>query len=191
MILTAQASDEATVVQTLVLAFSTDPAVRWTWPDPAGFLQHFPRFIEAFGGNAFSQGGAWRTQGNEGAALWLPPGVGSDDEGIDQVLASSLSSRRLAEVAAVMEQMGAYHPAEPHWYLPLIGVDPYHQGRGHGAALLKAALARCDQAGQLAYLESTNPRSIGLYERHGFEVLGRIQVGDSPVIVPMLRRPGP
>ncbi len=56
---------------------------------------------------------------------------------------------------------------------------------------MRHALARCDEAGQLAYLESTNPRSVPLYERHGFRVLGRIQVGSSPVLLPMLRTPRP
>jgi hypothetical protein len=36
-----------------------------------------------------------------------------------------------------------------------------------------------------------NPAGIyvPLYERHGFEVVGSIQAGSSPTIVPMLRRP--
>ena len=73
------------------------------------------------------------------------------------------------EAGAVMEQMGRYHPSEPHWYLPLIGIDPAQQGKGYGGALLQHALIACDRDGSLAYLESTNPRNIPLYERHGFE----------------------
>jgi hypothetical protein len=23
-----------------------------------------------------------------------------------------------------------HHPSEPHWYLPIIGVDPVHHGKG-------------------------------------------------------------
>jgi hypothetical protein len=42
---------------------------------------------------------------------------------------------------------------------------------------------------KLAYLESSNPRNITLYKRHGFELLGTIQIGTSPSIAPMLRRP--
>ena len=83
--------------------------------------------------------------------------------------------------------MGHYHPKEPHWYLPLIGVDPRHQRRGHGAALLRHALARCDRDHAPAYLESSNPANVPLYERHGFAVLDTIQVGSSPPIFPMLR----
>jgi hypothetical protein len=51
------------------------------------------------------------------------------------------------------------------------------------------ALARCDRDHAPAYLESSNPRNIPFYSRHGFEPLGAIQVGSSPTVVPMLRGP--
>ncbi len=41
----------------------------------------------------------------------------------------------------------------------------------------------------MAYLESTNPLNVPLYERHGFEVVGTIEVGDAPAVYPMVRRP--
>src|SRR5687767_6551888 len=72
---------------------------------------------------------------------------------------------------------------------PFIGVEPARQGRGLGAALLRAQLAVCDQAGLPAYLESSNPRNRPLYERHGFEAIGEIKVADCPLVVPMLRKP--
>jgi ribosomal protein S18 acetylase RimI-like enzyme len=88
----------------------------------------------------------------------------------------------------VFAQMETYHPSEPCWYLPLIGVDPTCQGRGYGSALLRYALEQCDRDGMPAYLESSNPRNIPLYQRHGFEIIGAIQAGTSPTVVPMLRR---
>ena len=51
------------------------------------------------------------------------------------------------------------------------------------------AVARSDKDGLPAYLESSNPKNISLYERHGFEVMGKIQVGAGPLVTPMLRRP--
>jgi hypothetical protein len=54
---------------------------------------------------------------------------------------------------------------------------------------MKHATDICDRDGALAYLESSNLRNVPLYERHGFEVLGTIQAGQSPTIVPMLRKP--
>lgn len=89
----------------------------------------------------------------------------------------------------VFEAMGSYHPDEPHWYLPLIGVDPAKQGRGHGAALMQFAAERADRERLPAYLESSNPRNIPLYQRFGFEILGTIQIGNSPPVTPMLRAP--
>jgi ribosomal protein S18 acetylase RimI-like enzyme len=90
---------------------------------------------------------------------------------------------------SMFEQMDAYHPGEPHWHLPLIGVDPASQNRGIGSALQRHVLDQCDRQQLLAYLEATSPRNVPLYERHGFEALGSIQVADSPPIVPMLRKP--
>ena len=52
---------------------------------------------------------------------------------------------------------------------------------------MEHALIACDRDHAPAYLESSNPKNIPLYERHGFIVLGTIQVGTSPPIVPMLR----
>jgi ribosomal protein S18 acetylase RimI-like enzyme len=85
--------------------------------------------------------------------------------------------------------MGSYHPQEPHWYLPFIGVQPAWQGRGLGGLLLQYALSVCDAASMPAYLESTNPRNRSLYQRHGFKAIGEIRAGSCPPITPMLRTP--
>ena len=90
---------------------------------------------------------------------------------------------------AFLEQMEKYQPSEPHWHLPLIGVDPIKQGNGYGSALLQYALDKIDKEGEIAYLENSNPLNTPLYERHGFEVLGTIQVDDAPPMYPMIRYP--
>ena len=69
----------------------------------------------------------------------------------------------------------------------MIGVDPSRQGQGLGSALLKAGLQRCDEEGLPAYLESSSPKNVPLYERHGFEVIGLIKPGDHPGLIPMYR----
>ena len=180
---------ESAAVATIVLAFAADPMTRWTWPNPDQYLAAMPRMARAFGGRAFAHGSALATEGFTGVALWLPPGVEPDGEGLSAVMQSTVAPAQLEDGAGLFEQMAAYHPHEPHWYLPLIGVDPAHQGKGHGDALMSYALARCDRERVPAYLESTNPRNISLYRRHGFEPLGTIQAGSSPPLVPMLRKP--
>lgn len=185
---TAAASDEASIAAVLALAFSTDPGARWAWPDPQQLLTHFPAFVKALAGAAFTSGSAYYVDGYAGAALWLPPDVRPDEEALNALLQRSASEQTLRDLLAVFEQMRGYHPSEPHWYLPLIGVDPFQQGKGLGSALMRHALARCDGEGKAAFLESSNPKNVSLYERHGFEVLGRIQVGASPTLFPMLRK---
>jgi ribosomal protein S18 acetylase RimI-like enzyme len=186
---TATEADQAPVIDVVVLAFCADPAARWTWPDPQQYLRHFPSFVKAFGGSAFAHRSAYYVDGYAGAALWLPPDVHPDEDALITLLQRSAPAQIQEDVFAVLEQMGRHHPSEPHWYLPLIGVDPSQQGKGFGSALMQHALIRCDCDRKLAYLESTNPRNIPLYERHGFELLGTIQVGTSPPIFPMLRTP--
>jgi ribosomal protein S18 acetylase RimI-like enzyme len=185
----ASASDEASIIDVLVHANWADPAARWVWPDSQQFLMHFPSFVRAFGGKAFAHGSAYYVDGYVGAALWLPPNVHPDENALIALLQRTVAEQIQKDVFAVFEQMGRYHPSEPHWYLPLMGVDPSQQNKGFGSALLQHTLIQFDRENKLAYLESSNPRNISLYKRHGFELLGTIQKGTSPSIAPMLRRP--
>jgi GNAT superfamily N-acetyltransferase len=181
--------DEDAAIETLVLAFASDPVTRWAWSGSIQYTANMRGFVRAFGGNAFVHGTACRTGDYAGVALWLPPGVQPDEELMGELIANTATPDARAASADLFEQLATYHPIEPHWYLPLIGVDPIEQGKGHGSALLAYALERCDRDGLPAYLESTNPRNMSLYRRHGFEPIGTIQAGSSPAFVPMLRRP--
>ena len=183
----ADANIRAIAISTIVLGFAADPMTRWVWPDSSAYLRMMPRFVNAFGGRAFGQGTADIAEGARAAALWLPPGVEPDEEEMGAIMEASLRPEIAGDIAGVMKGMAEYHPRGPHWYLPLIAADPNWIGQGLGSLLMKHALRRCDEAGIAAYLESSNPRNISFYERHGFKVIGKIQSGSSPVLTPMLR----
>jgi ribosomal protein S18 acetylase RimI-like enzyme len=177
------------VLSTLLLAFSGDPVLRWIFPDTANFLASFPELAEAFGGAAFEHGTAHAVGHTAGAALWLPPGVHPDEERLIRIARRGVSEDRQPDIFALMEQMEVHRPDGPHWHLPLMGVEPMHQGRGLGSTLLGQMNARLDAEGSSAYLQATSEGSRRLYERHDFKVVGEIRVADSPPMYPMLRRP--
>jgi ribosomal protein S18 acetylase RimI-like enzyme len=189
VIKTAIESEANAVIDALRLAFVADPATRWVWPDAQKYLLYFSSFARAFGGKAFSNKSAHYIGNYSGAALWLPPHVDPDVDALIRLFQETTTKEAQGIVPRVLEKMGGYHPQEPHWYLPLLGVDPLYHGTGLGSALLKHAITKFDNENVPAYLESSNFRNIPLYERHGFKVLGTIQIDNFPPIVPMLREP--
>ncbi len=160
-------------VGSVVAAFITDPLTRFAWPAPHDYLRAMPLATREFGGASFDHHTAYVSGDYRGAALWLPPGAHPNGAALEQVFRDTAKPEHLDDLLATFEEMDAWHPEEPHWYLPVIGVEPNAQGTGLGGALMRHALARCDEEGALAYLESSNPRNISLYERHGFEMLRR------------------
>jgi ribosomal protein S18 acetylase RimI-like enzyme len=94
-------------------------------------------------------------------------------------------ARRWAEV---FHELAPLHPAEPHWYLGTLGVDPAQQHRGFGRALLADWLAEVDRGESCAYLETDRPENVAFYERAGFVPLGETSIFS--VRVWRMRRPG-
>jgi len=91
-----------------------------------------------------------------GVAVWLPPG------------AFPRSARRLLRYTAGTARL---HPAQPYWYLEVVGVDPAARGLGIGTRLLEPVLALADETGQPYYLETMTERNVGWYRGLGFEVM--------------------
>ena len=75
-------SEAEQAIGVIVLAFSADPAARWSFPEPQAYLAHFPALVRAFGGKAFAHGTGHHISGFAGASLWLPPGVQPDDDAL-------------------------------------------------------------------------------------------------------------
>lgn len=188
---TARPTEREAVVQVIAESFRADPAARWIYPAARQYDEWFPGFVAAFAGKAFEHRSACCAADHSGAALWLPPEVHPDEVALAALIKASIGLARQPGVFALFAEMDRHHPAQPHWYLPMIGVQPGKQRSGLGSALLRHALKRCDAENHLAYLEASSRQSIPLYERHGFAVTGTIQVGSSPPLFAMVREPRP
>ena len=103
------------------------------------------------------------------------PGLFSDEE-----------VERLIVLGGIMAEG---HPHEPHWYLNVLSTLPSRQGQGLGSAILRPVLDQADADGLPCYLESSNPRNVSLYLRHGFVETGELPLPDGPSLIQMWREP--
>jgi ribosomal protein S18 acetylase RimI-like enzyme len=147
----------------------------------------FPAFVGAFGGEAFEKETVWSLDEFAAVAMWIPPGAEADGDAIVAALSESVSAHKHADTFAVLGQMDAAHPKDPHWYLPWLGIDCPRQGAGLGSDLLQQCLVRVDADHSPAFLETPNPRTVPFYERHGFRVISVSQAGACPPVTSMLR----
>ena len=147
-------SEQARAIATLVSAFTDDPVERWLFPETQAYLTHFPKFVAAFGGQAFRDETVWMLGEFSAVALWLAPGSEPDGEAIVNALSEGVSPEKHQDSFAVLEQMDQCHPEYPHWYLPWLGVNRAMQGGGLGGELLKRCLAMVDESHLPTYLET-------------------------------------
>ena len=185
----AEEEHRSQLTASVLLAFAGDPLMRWAFPDPHDYLTHYPDFISVFVDAAIQYGSGSYLSGFAGATLWLPPGGKIDEKAAAEKMASMLPEERQEEVFGFFASLTTKHPQEPHWYLGVLGIEPAKQNLGLGSVLMKEDLKRVDEAGALAYLESSNPRNVPFYERHGFEVTEVFTHGSSPPAALMVRQP--
>ncbi|MBJ7331634.1 MAG: GNAT family N-acetyltransferase [Solirubrobacteraceae bacterium] len=180
------------LAQVLARAFFDDPVFAWCFPHASSRLARSERlfagmFLKRL---ALPQDETYTTHAGSGAALWMPPDTW-DLGPVMQLrllpLLLRLWGRDLPRVMRGLDVMDQHHPHAPHWYLPILGVDPSRQGEGIGSSLLAPILHRCDVTGMPAYLEATSERNRALYERHGFEVTEEIALPDGPPLWLMWR----
>jgi ribosomal protein S18 acetylase RimI-like enzyme len=190
----ALAADLPQLARSLASAFFDDPVTSWMFNDPGirrGQLKRWLRFVVEMG---ITRVHLYTAGGNMAAAVWSPPDVTLFDEVWGPRMVEILSEQlgeRAGEVIQALARVMAFQPVdEPHFYLFTLGTHAEHQSRGLGGQVLEPVLALCDAQGLSAYLESSNPRNVPFYERHGFEVMGEIRVAEGgPIVRPMRRKP--
>lgn len=193
----AEHADAIETAETLARAFHHDPVFGWILPAGGSRLRRLRQFFLTELHHESLRHGAVEVASVDGraagAAVWFPPGTWSPGSEAPALLGYLRAFGHRVAVASQYQSVAvAAHPhEEPHWYLAFIGVDPARQGSGVGSALLRSRLARCDQDGRPAYLESSNLQNVPLYEHFGFQVTGALGLPrGAPVVNPMWRSLG-
>lgn len=189
----ATAADADLVTEIISLAFAEDPVWVRTLDGEGKQPEELSGFWRPFVQGALRYPWVWLWNDREAASVWIPPG-GTEmsepqEEEFGRLAASLLSDDAAAYLAAVLTLFDANHPhGEPHYYLSLLGTHPAHRGRGAGMALLADNLARIDEKGMPAYLESSNPVNDHRYIRRGFKPVGKFRLPENgPVVTTMWR----
>lgn len=165
--------DYEAAAEALALAFVDDPALAHLLPDDATRAERLLGFFSAeIKHLAPEHRQVWLTDDGAAAAIWAHPGRWrvplAATIGQTRPMARVFGPR-LGLALWTQLRLERRHPRNPHhWYLHYIGVEPRHQGRGLGAALMSPVLERCDREGVPAHLEASSERSSHLYARHGF-----------------------
>lgn len=177
-------------------AFQEDPMWRWALGRDAVDERRarLGRFFDAIARLLHRRHELTFTAGEfAGAAVWVPPDQWRfslvDEARLAPAVLASFGAAGTVRLLRLLGGVERAHLRAPHYYLFAIGADPAHQGRGVGAALLAPMLARCDEEGLPAYLESSNPQNLSFYRRHGFAATGELRFGDGVVVTPMRREP--
>ena len=178
-------------------AFFADPGFRHAFPDEARrearltwLSARLLRLVRLAGGGVDAVDDT-----PSAVALWMPVEQRFDEPlGLlwrAGLFASPLAlglraTRRLAAFGRATMVMHRAHVPVPHDYLLQLAVDPAHHGQGLGSTLLRAGLERADRARRPVWLETTNPRNVALYERHGFVTMERRTLPGDVTLLGML-----
>ena len=192
----AEYGDAAQTARVLARAFHDDPVFGWMLPAEGSRHRRIQRFfVTELHHESLRHGAvdaAWADGRVAGAAVWFPPGTwtaGTEASALPGYLRAF--GRRIGVVSQFESVAVGVHPRDqPHWYLAFIGVDPVRQGQGVGAALLRSRLRRSDEEGLPAYLESSKPENVPIYQHFGFHVTGALGLPQDAPVVSTMWRPG-
>ncbi len=167
----ANLTDREAVVETVVAAFADDPAFRYFFAESYRFDEQARLFIGYLFDKRVSLNTVWITSGAEAVAMWSPPDepgeTGTSDPGYDEVMDRlGAAGERIHRYDAPVE---AALP-DSYWYLGILATRPQHRGRRLGRIAMAAGVAVAADSGFPAFLETTNPANVAVYESAGWKV---------------------
>jgi len=168
----ATIDDLPRLTSTLTAAFEHYAFTRHTIAsdDHRGRLERFNElFLREIG---LPHGRVWLVNDGDAVAIWTTP----ESTGLFETFArlepefTQLAGDRIHCRETAEATMQRHRPTDPVWFLGSVGVDPAHQGKGLGRAVIQPGLEAARAAGVAAFLETSDPGNVSFYERLGFAV---------------------
>ncbi|WP_293786061.1 GNAT family N-acetyltransferase [uncultured Aeromicrobium sp.] len=177
----AQPADLAAAADTLTAAFEHYPWTRHVLPE-SGYLGRLRALQRLYLGYAHEHGIVAVAGDGDGVIALLPPDAPDPTPAmVGEVIA--LHGDRIG-------RLDQTPPPEGAWRLETLGVRPERQGQGIASALIGFALSKVRaRGGGAVALDTSDPRNVRLYERHGFQVTAHSDSGDGPPLWRMVASP--
>ena len=183
--LVADALDE--VVEVLCEAFADYPVMRWTLGDAPGYAARLPVMVRLFASSRAMRGEPILGLRDEdgrllGVALVTPPVSPPPPEAfvaLREATWGQLGADARSRYDALVAAWGRTAVEGEHHHLNMLGVRRALRGRGLSRPLLEAVIAAADGDPGSAGVDLTTelPGNLPLYERFGFRVTAREEVG--------------
>eukprot|EP01068_Selenidium_serpulae_P002155 Selendium_serpulae@DN2235_c0_g1_i1.p1 len=184
--------DNSFAIKVLTDAFADDPITLWTSQNPKVNEVAQELLVTHYAKKGVCQ----LVDSPGGATLWSTPRLQEEEMKITLGMGFRLwwagGFGFLRKVRVLMNCLESNHAAlklEPHYYLIQIGVESNARGKGVGGCLMRSMLEQIDLENVGVYLENSKPiDNTPFYERHGFESIKEVRVGnDGPPLLLMWR----
>ncbi|MBM9432890.1 GNAT family N-acetyltransferase [Flaviflexus equikiangi] len=170
----ADAADLAGAAQLLAVAFRDYPWTRYVVPEE-DYDERLRGLYAHYLGHAHRHG--FVAAADDGAVAVLAPRA-PEPAAVDEIIA--LHGDRV-------DRLGGGMVCDDAWTIEAIGVHPSSRGHGRGSELLAFALDGMARRGAgKVVVDTSDPRNVRLYERHGFRIVAERTTPSGPPVWTML-----
>ena len=154
-------------------AFVDEPMMCWPMGETQDRVECFTSCFGLFLEVALELGLVSEAASASGAAVWIPPHRFESwaEHPWNQPQIRALADDGGHRYNGFWEWVESRSPSTPLWQLDSIAVDPRHQGRGVGGALILEGQERARAEGMGAFLSTGTERNVSIYGRFGFRVV--------------------